>query len=99
MAHEAIEGNVAWFESSFGLHYGGLNIKKELDDTHASLQDCELLWGKKKRNNGFKYETCNEIKLIGRIQELYPLVHQKPKITNNFISLSFVRGILVERNK
>jgi hypothetical protein len=48
MAHEAAEGSVAWFESSFGLHNGGLDIRKELDDIHASLQDCELLWGKKK---------------------------------------------------
>jgi hypothetical protein len=79
MVHEVAEGSVAWFEANFGLHNGRLDIKKELDDNHASLQDCELLWGKKKGNNGFKYETCNETKLVGRIQEFYPLV---PKTTN-----------------
>lgn len=99
MVHEVAEGNATWFESSFGLHNGGLDIRKELDDIHASLQDCELLWGKKKWDNGFRYKICNDTKLILRIQEIYPLVHQKPKITNNFISLSFVHGILVEKNK
>jgi hypothetical protein len=67
MAHEVAEGSATWFESSFGLHNGGLDIRKELDDTHASLQDYELLWGKKKRNNCFKYETCNDAKLIPKI--------------------------------
>jgi hypothetical protein len=75
--HEAVERNETWFESSFGLHNGRLDIRKELDDTHASFQDCELLWGKKKRNNGFKYETCNDVELWARIQKLYLLVYQK----------------------
>ncbi len=68
MAHEAAQESATWFESSFGLHNGGLDIMKELDDTHVSLQDCELLWGKKKGNNGFKYKSCNDTALIGRIQ-------------------------------
>jgi hypothetical protein len=72
---------------------------KELDDTHDSVQDYELLGGKKKGNNGFNYETRNDTKLIGRIQKLYPLVYQKLEIIKKIISLNFAYGILVERKK
>jgi hypothetical protein len=33
----------------------GLDIQKELNDFHASLEDCEILWGKRKSNNDFKF--------------------------------------------
>jgi hypothetical protein len=99
MAHELAEGSATWLESSFGFCNGRLDIRKELDVTHVSLQDYELLWGKEKGNNAFKYEICNDVELISRIQKLYPHAYQKSKNTNNFISLSFAHGILAERNK
>jgi hypothetical protein len=53
--------------------------------------------GAKKWQNGFKYKSCGVARLIARIQELYPLVYQKTKITNNSIFVSFARGLLAER--
>jgi hypothetical protein len=32
-----------------------------------------------------------------RIQDLYPLVYQKPEMTNNSIAVRFACGILAER--
>ncbi len=32
-----------------------LDIQNELNDFCASLEDCEVLWGKRKSNNDFKF--------------------------------------------
>lgn len=74
-----------------------LDIRNELEDAHASIEDYEALWGKNKGNNGFKVETCTDAGLLGRIQDLYPLVYQKPEMTNNSIAVCFACGILAER--
>ncbi len=51
----------------------------------------------KKGNNGFKVETCTDAGLLGRILDLYPLVYQKPEMTNNSIAVCFACGILAEK--
>lgn len=33
----------------FGLCNEGLDIRNELEDAHASIEDYEVLWGKKKK--------------------------------------------------
>jgi hypothetical protein len=30
--------------------------------------DCEVLWGKKRGHNGFKYDSCGDVGLIVKIQ-------------------------------
>ncbi len=35
-----------------GLCNEGIDIHKRLDDTHATLAECEVVWGKKKNHNG-----------------------------------------------
>jgi hypothetical protein len=35
--------------------------------------------------------------MINIIQELYPIVYQRSKITNNTIGLHFAKGLLIER--
>ncbi len=42
-------------------------------------------------------QTCTDAGLLGRIQDLYPLVYQKPEMTNNSIAVRFACGILAER--
>jgi hypothetical protein len=37
--------------------------------------------------------------LIAKIQELYIIVYQKEKITNNIIALRFTMGLLVKKKK
>ncbi len=41
-----------------GLCDHGLNIKKELIDSHASIVEREAMFGKRKGNNGFRYDIC-----------------------------------------
>jgi hypothetical protein len=59
-----------------GLCKKGLDIWKELDDSHASLQEREVLRGKMTHNNGFKYESYYDPSLISKTLELYLLIYQ-----------------------
>jgi hypothetical protein len=52
-----------------------LNIRKELNDNHASVEDCEVLFTKRKGFNGFKFDACNDNFLVARIQKLYGVVY------------------------
>lgn len=45
-----VEGNVKWFEAKHKLCNEGINIKKELDNSHASITKYEALLGKRKQN-------------------------------------------------
>jgi hypothetical protein len=69
------EGTDEWFATKFGLCNEGIDICKKLDDMHATLIECEAMWGKRKSHNGFKYETCTNPKITTRVLELYPLVY------------------------
>ncbi len=44
-----------------------MDIRKELDDSHASLSDYEALWGKRKSSNSWKYDSCNDAEMDARI--------------------------------
>jgi hypothetical protein len=94
---ELIKGNVEWFKVKIGMCDHGLNIRKELTDSHASIAKCEAMFGKRKGNNGFRYDICVEPSLVARVEELYVVVYQKSNITNNTIGMSFARVVLVER--
>ncbi len=94
---EIVDGSIKWFEAKYKFCSEGINIRKEFDDFHASVAECEALQGKKKGHNGFKYESCGDVGLIVRIHELYPLVHRKMEITNNSIFVSFACGLLAKR--
>jgi hypothetical protein len=65
---EVMEGIAEWFEAKHGLCDEGLNIRKKLEDSHASIANCEVLWGKKRGHSGFKYESCGDARLIAKIQ-------------------------------
>jgi hypothetical protein len=75
----------------------GLNIRKELIDSHAFVAECEAMFGKTKGNNGFRYDNCVEPSLVARMEELYVIVYQKLDIINNTIGVSFARAVLAER--
>ncbi len=64
---------------------------------HASLANCEVLFGKKKGSNGFKLDGCKDVSVVARVLDLYRVVHQKIKITNNTIGVNFVKAVIVER--
>jgi hypothetical protein len=89
---ELIEGSAKWFKVKMGMCDHGLNIKKELTNSHASTIQCEAMFGKKKGNNRLRYDNCVELSLVVRMEELYVVVYRKSNITNNTIGLSFVRG-------
>jgi hypothetical protein len=54
---EVVEGIVEWFEAKHGLCNEGLDIRKELEDSHVSIIDCEVLWGIKRGHNGFSMKV------------------------------------------
>jgi len=93
---ELIEGSAKWFKVKMGLCDHGPNIRKELTNSHASIIECEAMFGKKKGNNGFRYDNCVEPTLVVKVEELYVIVYQKSNITNT-IGVSFARVVLVER--
>jgi len=94
---ELVEGNAKWFKVKMGMCAHGLNIRKELIDSHASIVVCEAMFGKRKGNNGFRYDNCVEPTLVARVEELYVVIYQKSNIINNTIGVNFARVILVER--
>ncbi len=53
----------------------GLNMRKELIDSHISIAKCEAMFGKKNNNNGFKYDNCVEPNLVTKVEELYVVVY------------------------
>jgi hypothetical protein len=94
---ELIEGSAKWFKIKMGLCDHGLNIKKELTNSHASIIECEAMFGKRTCNNGFRYDNCVEPTLVARVEELCVVVYKKSNITNNTIGVSFAKVVFVER--
>jgi len=43
--------------------------------SHASIVVCEAMFGKRKGNNGFRYDNCVEPTLVARVEELYVVVY------------------------
>jgi len=72
---ELIEGSAKWFKVKMGTCAHGLNIGKELTNSHASIIVCETMFGKKKGDNGFRYDNCVESTLAARVEELYVVVY------------------------
>jgi hypothetical protein len=97
MVQELHESSVKWFKEKINLPNEGLDIKKEKIDLHASMVDCEVMFGKKKGSNGFKLDGCKDVDVVARIQKLYTTIYQKTKITNNTIGVSFPKAVIVEK--
>jgi hypothetical protein len=76
MMKELAQGLTKWLKTKLGFSTKGLDIHKELNHFHASLEDCEVLWGKRKFNNDFKFLFYNDSSLVFKIHELWPLVYQ-----------------------
>ncbi len=57
---EIVEGSKESSEAKHKLCNEGIDIKKELDDSHILVTECETLCGKKKNHNGFKYKSCGD---------------------------------------
>ncbi len=55
-----MEGSIEWFKSKIGFSVEGLDIKRELNESHVSMKECECLWGPRKLKNGFKVNSCKE---------------------------------------
>jgi hypothetical protein len=55
MVKELAQRITKLFQKKMGLSIKGLGIQKELHDFYASLEDCEVLRGKRKSNNDFKF--------------------------------------------
>jgi hypothetical protein len=72
---------------------------KELIISHASIVECEAMFGKRKSNNGFKYDNCVEPNLVARMEKLYVIIYQKLDITNNTIGVNFAKAVLVDKKR
>jgi hypothetical protein len=99
MGKENGEGTIEWFVIKLGFCNEGIDIRKGLDDTHATLVECEVVWEKRKNHNGFKFEICTNLEITIKVLELYPLIYQKQKITNNNIALCFAKALLIDKKK
>jgi hypothetical protein len=96
MVREIVCGTTEWFKSVIGLYGQGLDIMRELNDYHVLVTKCETLWGPRQSKNGFKLCHSNDLTIDVKIHKLWPLVYQKAKIANNFIFLTFAKGVFVE---
>jgi len=60
MAKELTKGSTMWFNNKIGLFVEGLDIRRELNESHVSMEESECLWGPRKSKNGFKVTTLEE---------------------------------------
>jgi hypothetical protein len=67
MVQELQEGNAEWFKEKIGLPNESLDIRKGITDLHASLVDCEVLFGKRKGFNRFKLDGCKDVSVVVRV--------------------------------
>jgi hypothetical protein len=65
-----VERFVEWFKSKIGLSVEGLDIKRELNESHLSMQECECLWGRRKLKNGFKVSS-KKTSLVVKVRNLF----------------------------
>jgi hypothetical protein len=70
MVQEANEGSIEWFKSKMGFSAKGLDIIKDLNDSHMFMEECECLLGLMKPKNGFKVTNCIQPSVVTKIQEL-----------------------------
>lgn len=75
MVQEANERSIEWFKCKMGFSIEGLDIRKDLNDSHVSMEECECLLGPKKSKNGFKVTNYIEPSVVAKIQELWQIVY------------------------
>jgi hypothetical protein len=63
-----VQGSIEWFKSKIGLSMEGLDVRKELNESRVSMEECECLWGARKLNNGFKVISYKEASLVVRVR-------------------------------
>jgi hypothetical protein len=56
-----------------------LDIRKEVTNAHASFEDYEAMFGKRKGFNGFRYDVCKDFTLVARVHKLYVVFYLKIK--------------------
>ncbi len=66
-AKELLEGIVKWFKATMGLYDHGLDIKKEITDDHAYMEEYEAMLGKRKGSNGFRYDVYKDFNVVVRV--------------------------------
>jgi hypothetical protein len=54
MVQEANEGSIEWFKSKTGFSIEGLDIRKDLNDSHMFMEECECLLALRKQKMGSK---------------------------------------------
>jgi hypothetical protein len=96
---ELIEGNAKWFKVKVGLCDHGLNIRKELIDSHASIAKSEAMFGKKKTTMGLNVTIVLNLVWLQEWKNYMLLFirSQNSNITNNTIGVTFTRVIFIER--
>jgi hypothetical protein len=67
IVQEVDEWSVEWFKCKMGLSIEGLDIRKDLNDSHVSMEECECLLGPKKSKNGFKVTNYIEQSVVAQI--------------------------------
>jgi hypothetical protein len=76
MAEELAKGSIEWFKSKIGLSTEELHIRRELNESHVFMEECECLWGPRKSKNRFKMTRCKEASLVVVIiKKLWSLVY------------------------
>ena len=72
-----MEGSWRWFRDVVGLPAKGLFPSPNMGKCHASKKECEKLWGKRKSNNGFRYNSHEDDSLKNMIETLIRQVYQR----------------------
>lgn len=105
----SIPGSYAWFKDVVGLRREGIVLRNSaphicngrqlvhtLEDSHASIHDCERIFGKLVQHNGFQYRYHKDQRLVDFINDLYAKVHQYELRKNGDIGRFFARGIVAQ---
>jgi hypothetical protein len=95
MQIERGKGNEYWFGAVVGLSTKGLDPGR--DTSHVADSELIHMYGERKHNKGYCFDTARSSKVRQRARELYMLVYQEDRLPHDsYIRESFARVIISE---
>ena len=94
--------SVQEFENTYGLPKEGKNLHKlkiPSDLTETDLIQVFLPTKGRKKKAGYTYSECNDVEVVARIFQIFPVVYLRDLPKSKIIAKQFARGIVMEKRK
>lgn len=86
------------FAEKYGLEHSGMNPKQVRCPRDCEEKDVLALFGPYVGKNGHNYMCCGDEELITYIEQLWMIIHQKPKVlASRIITKGMARALYMEK--